>query len=159
LRHEEREGDAIALDGTRTKNKRSHTIPLSPLAQRVLATVPTVEGCAFVFSMGRVPISNWHRVKLQFDVEMRKLGWNGKPWRVHDLRRTCATGLARLGVAVHVTERILNHTSGAISGMAAIYNRHSYAAECRDALDKWAVEIAKITGENVVDFAARRAAG
>jgi integrase len=159
LRHDEISGDTIALPGTRTKNKKAHAIPLSVPAREVLAGVPRIEDCPFVFSLGSVPISNWHRVKLQLDAEMRKLGWSGKPWRVHDLRRTCATGLARLGVAVHVTERVLNHASGTISGIAAIYNRHSYAKECREALESWAVEIAKITGENVVDFAARRAAG
>jgi integrase len=159
LRDDEIRGDTIALSGTRTKNKKAHVIPLSAMAREVLASVPRVEDCPFVFSMGRVPISNWHRVKGQIDAEMRKLGWNGDPWRVHDLRRTCATGLARRGVAVHVIERVLNHASGTMSGIAAIYNRHSYATECREALDKWAVEIAKITGENVVDFAARRAAG
>jgi integrase len=159
LRHDEIQGDTIALDGTRTKNKRSHTVPLSPLARGVLDAVPTVEGSPFVFSLGTAPIGGWYRVKHRLDAEMRKLGWSGKPWRVHDLRRTCATGLARLGVAVHVTERVLNHASGTISGIAAIYNRHSYAKECREALETWAIEIAKITGENVVDFAQRRAAG
>jgi hypothetical protein len=58
-----------------------------------------------------------------------------------------------------VTERVLNHVGGTISGIAAIYNRHSYAAECREALDRWATEIAKITGENVVDLEQRRAVG
>jgi integrase len=159
LRDDEIKGDVIALAGQRTKNKKAHTIPLSPLAREVLDAVPRIEDCPFVFSMGRVPISNWHRVKGQLDAEMRRLGWNGDPWRVHDLRRTCATGLARLGVAVHVTERVLNHASGTISGIAAIYNRHSYAKECREALETWAIEIAKITGENVVDFNKRRAAG
>jgi integrase len=59
------------------------------------------------------------------------------PWRLHDLRRTAASGMARLGQPVHVIEAVLNHTSGAISGVAAIYNRHKYPAEKRAALMAW----------------------
>jgi hypothetical protein len=70
LRDDEIKGDVIALAGQRTKNKKAHVIPLSALAREVLAGVPRVEDCPFVFSMGRVPISNWHRVKLQLDAEM-----------------------------------------------------------------------------------------
>ena len=61
-----------------------------------------------------------------------------QPWRLHDLRRTAASGIARLGVPVHVIESILNHRSGQISGVAAVYNRHSYLPEKRRALESWA---------------------
>jgi integrase len=155
LRIEEVQGDAIALPASRVKNKRPHVVPLSSLALEILAAVPKIEGSPFVFSSGHRPVGGWHRVKVQLDAEMRALGWSGAPWRVHDLRRTCATGLAKLGVPIHVTEKVLNHASGSISGVAAVYNRHSYAVEMRDALERWSCEVAKIVGENVVQLAAR----
>ena len=59
-------------------------------------------------------------------------------WRLHDLRRTCVSGMARLGVAPHLADKILNHQSGTISGVAAVYQRHDFLAERKDALEKWA---------------------
>ena len=59
------------------------------------------------------------------------------PWRIHDLRRTAATGMARIGQPIHVVEAVLNHKSGAISGVAAVYNRYSYLEEKRKALNDW----------------------
>ncbi len=59
-------------------------------------------------------------------------------WRLHDLRRTCASGVARLGTAPHVIEKVLNHSSGAISGVAVVYNRYAYTEEKRAALATWA---------------------
>ncbi len=58
-------------------------------------------------------------------------------WVLHDLRRSAATGMARLGIAPHVCDRILNHTSGSIRGVAAIYNRHAYLDERQAALEAW----------------------
>jgi hypothetical protein len=62
-------------------------------------------------------------------------------WTLHDLRRTCTTGVARLGVAPHVAERVINHKTGTISGVAAVYNRFEYMPERKAALDAWAVHI------------------
>src|SRR4051812_8812744 len=64
-----------------------------------------------------------------------------EPWRLHDLRRTAASGMARLGIPVHVIEAVLNHRSGQVSGVAAIYNRHRYLPEKRRALKVWAEHI------------------
>ena len=61
-----------------------------------------------------------------------------KEWVFHDLRRTVASGMAGMGTAPHVVEAVLNHKSGTIKGVAAVYNRYSYAAEKRAALDAWA---------------------
>jgi integrase len=66
-------------------------------------------------------------------------------WRLHDLRRTAASGMARLGQPVHVVEAVLNHKSGTIRGVAAVYNRYSYFAEKREALEKWADLLATMT--------------
>src|ERR1700722_3920546 len=59
-------------------------------------------------------------------------------WTFHDLRRTAASGMAGIGIAPHVVEAVLNHKSGTIKGVAAVYNRYSYATEKRQALDAWA---------------------
>jgi integrase len=144
LRRDEIKGDTLKLSGARTKNKKAHTIPLSAQAREVLGTMPHVLGCDYVFSMGRVPISNWHRVKGQLDAEMRRMGWNGEPWRVHDLRRTAATLLARLGTAIHVTEKLLNHTSGKLGGLVGVYQRYEYEPECREAVEKLGAEVSAI---------------
>ena len=78
-------------------------------------------------------------------------GINVRPWRLHDLRRTCASGMAALDIAPHVIEAVLNHKSGTIKGVAAVYNRHRYAAEKRHALEAWTDRVAKIAaGDNKV---------
>jgi integrase len=65
-------------------------------------------------------------------------------WTLHDLRRTFATNLAALDAAPHVVERLLNHASGTISGVAAIYNRFQYAAQMRDAIEMWEKHLKKL---------------
>lgn len=65
-------------------------------------------------------------------------------WRLHDLRRTCVSGMARLGVAPHIADKILNHQVGAISGVAAVYQRHDFLAERRAALDQWGGHIDRL---------------
>ena len=70
---------------------------------------------------------------------------NGNPWRVHDFRRTAATGLAELGVLPHIIEAVLNHVSGHKSGVAGIYNRARYESEMREALQRWADHVEQIT--------------
>ena len=74
-------------------------------------------------------------VRQAFTRACRKADMPG--FRFHDLRRTGATGMAELSVAPHVIERILAHSTGVISGVAAVYNRASYLAEMREALEKW----------------------
>jgi hypothetical protein len=80
------------------------------------------------------------------------------PWSIHDLRRTVATGLQRLGVRLEVTEAVLNHISGSRGGIAGVYQRHDWAAEKRAALDAWAAHVAglvegRAVGSNVVTLA------
>ena len=65
-------------------------------------------------------------------------------WRLHDLRRTCVSGMARLGIAPHVADKILNHQSGTLSGVAAVYQRHDFVAERKDALDRWGAHVAQV---------------
>jgi hypothetical protein len=65
-------------------------------------------------------------------------------WRLHDLRRTCVSGMARLGVPPHVADKILNHQAGTISGVAAVYQRHEFLSERRQALDLWGAHVGEL---------------
>ena len=60
-----------------------------------------------------------------------------RSWRIHDLRRTCVSGMARLKIAPHVADKVINHQSGTISGVAAVYQRHEFLTERREALERW----------------------
>jgi integrase len=122
---------SIVLSAERTKNKRPHVIQLSSLAKEVLAGVPRVEGCPYVFSFGRVPIGGWTQIKERLERVV-----SIPPWRIHDLRRTAASTLARLGVPMHVTEKTLNHTSGSFAGITGVYQRYSFQTEMAEALEK-----------------------
>ena len=118
----------------RSKNGQSHEVPLSAPALRLLKSLPRFLASDWVFTTtGRVPISGFGRAK-------RRLcpAAGATNWRIHDIRRTVASGMARIGVDPHVIEKVLNHKSGIISGVAAVYNRYAYENEKRDALERWA---------------------
>jgi hypothetical protein len=92
----------------------------------------------FVFSLsGTKPFQSFSKAKRDLDKRS-----SVSDWRLHDLRRTCVSGMARLGVAPHVADKVLNHQTGTISGVAAIYQRHEFLAERRDALERWSAHIA-----------------
>jgi len=115
------------------KNGRVHEVPLSEPALEILTALPRFVGADLVFTTtGTTPISGFGRLKERLDAAM---GFSD--WRFHDLRRTAASGMARIGIAPHVIEKVLNHQSGVISGVAAVYNRHGYEAEKREALERW----------------------
>jgi integrase len=122
-----------SLPKGRTKNGRPHTVPLVPLAQTLL-----LGNGPYVFPPSA--IGSLTRSKARLDEAMPGVA----PWRVHDLRRTCATGMADLGVAPHIIEAVLNHVSGFKAGVAGIYNRARYEPEKRAALELWAAEVARI---------------
>ena len=85
------------------------------------------------------PFGHWHQTNRTKQL-YRLSGTSG--WTIHDLRRTAATGMAELGVQPHVIERILAHSTGTISGVAARYNRAAYLAEMREALETWGSTLA-----------------
>ena len=137
----------LSLPPARTKNRRTHELPLSPQALAILKRWAShrVRGRAndgMVFD----PLG-WDIRKKNLDkVILANRG--GKPmphWTLHDLRRTCATGLAQLGVLPHVIECVMNHLSGFRAGVAGIYNRARYEGEMRDALQRWADHLDQIT--------------
>jgi integrase len=122
------------IPAARAKNGHAHEVPLSGAAIEILRQVPRFLHSDFVFTTnGERPVSGFGRAKDRFE-----RGVGSKDWRVHDLRRTAASGMARLGIPPHVIEKVLNHRTGVISGVAAVYNRYGYAEEKRNALERWA---------------------
>jgi len=130
-------GELWTISGTRTKNHRPHDVPLSPLALQIIATVPRRAGRDLIFGGRDNGFSGWSKAKAELDARIVANGDTVRPWRLHDLRRTTATGMAALGTLPHVVEAVLNHVSGHRAGVAGIYNRHAYAAEKRAALAAW----------------------
>jgi integrase len=127
----------------RTKNAKAHIVHLS--RQALAALKREDQRGPFVFTLlGTRPFQDFARAKRRLD---RLSGVTG--WRLHDLRRTCVSGMARLGVAPHVADKILNHQAGAISGVAAVYQRHDFLSERRQALDLWGSHIGKILNDVV----------
>ena len=131
-----------------TKSDRVHAVPLSGLAVETIQVVPQIDGCDLLFPSRNGtdrPVSGFGRAKKQLDT-LSGIG----DWRLHDLRRTVASGLARFQTPPHVIEAVLNHRSGTISGVAAVYNRYSYLDEKRQALEGWARHVAGLAADNVV---------
>jgi integrase len=132
------------IPGARTKNHRLLVLPLPLLTQQIIAAVPAIESEAgFVFTTtGRTPVSGFSRAKRQLDAAMAKSAGRALPeFRLHDLRRTCATGMAALGVALPVIEKVLNHVSGLFGGIVGVYQKHEYRTEKAEALARWAVHV------------------
>ncbi len=97
----------------------------------------------YVFSLlGTKPFPAFSRAKRQLDQLSGVAGW-----RLHDLRRTCVSGMARLGISPHVADKILNHQAGTISGVAAVYQRHEFLAERRAALELWGAHVSQLLKE------------
>jgi integrase len=137
-----------SIPGSRTKNSEPHVVPLS---EAVILELDQLAGenewprRGFVFTTtGKTPASGHSRAKQRLDHQIAKLlpkDEQMSAWRVHDLRRTVATGFQRLGVRFEVTEAVLNHVSGSRSGVAGIYQRHHWRDEKRQALDAWAAHV------------------
>lgn len=137
-----------SISAGRTKNARAHDVPLSAAARSILARLEPTKGRALVFGNAAGPFQGWSNAKNAIDLRIQTAIKNGEghipsivPWRLHDLRRTAATRMADLGVQPHVIEAILNHVSGHRAGVAGIYNRATYAAEKRVALEMWAAHV------------------
>src|SRR5215468_10245097 len=123
------------LPRERVKADRPHEVPLSTVALDILKAVPRLAGSPYVLTTnGAAPSSGFGKNKKKLD---GLLPTKMAPWRLHDLRRTCASALARLAVPVHVTEAVLNHRSGVISGVTAVYQRYDFASEKAAALQTW----------------------
>ncbi|MDR6955523.1 integrase [Ancylobacter sp. 3268] len=128
------------IPASRAKNATQHVVPLAPLAVLILQSLPRFAGSDFVFTTtGRTPVSGFGRLKARLEKAS-----GADDWRLHDIRRTVATRMAMMGVQPHIIEAVLNHKSGIVSGVAAVYNRHAYTQEKRAALVKWAEHVEQI---------------
>lgn len=137
------------LPGVRTKNREPNRVPLNDLAIAVLDDLAggskwPRRGRVFATSTG-APFTAYHKGKMKVDRLLNKDGGDAVPaWRLHDLRRTVATGFQRLGVRFEVTEAILNHVGGSRAGVAGIYQRHNWKTEKEEALRAWGEHIARL---------------
>ncbi len=143
------------LPAERTKNGRPHILDLSPQAISILEQLPRNYELAFS-TTGTTPPSGFSKAKARLDKTMRLILGDGlPPWRIHDLRRTAATGMAGLGFPPQVVERVINHVSGAQGGLVGVYQRHEYRKERQAAMAAWGAEVERIVygkepSENVV---------
>ena len=138
LRWDEIQDDTIALEGARTKNGLPQLIPLSPQALALLRSVPRIGEHCFTLD-GKKPVAAWSRAKLRLDAASGVKGWV-----IHDLRRTVATGMQKLGATLQTVEAVLGHVSGSRAGVAGIYQRHDFAAEKRAALEAWGAHVMRL---------------
>ena len=167
----------------KAKNNRAHEVHLSDAAVVVLSSIPRVSRELVFTTTGETAVSGFSRAKQRLDTEMikarrRELGLPeadndyrkaikltaGKPlpveipeWNLHDLRRTAATGMARMSFPPHVVDKVLNHVSGTIRGVAAVYNRFEYLEERRAALEAWGRYVGNLVAPASAKLVALRA--
>ncbi len=154
------------IPAERAKNGKANLVPLSGAALEVLSGIDRSAKSEFLFPAkgnATAPMSGftqlWGKVLKAVEVE---LGEPVERFTMHDIRRTLATGLQRLGTRLEVTEAVLNHKSGSRAGIVAVYQRHHFSDEKRHALDAWAAELQRTVagkpGGNVVELTSRGAA-
>jgi integrase len=147
------DGTVWTIPGARMKNGSPHVVHLSDASRDVLAVVPRIDGQDLIFTTtGATSVSGFSRAKVQLDrkiTEARAKAANASgepaaplvPWRLHDFRRTGVSKLAALGIDSIVADKILAHKAGKLHGVAAVYQRHDFAAEQAHALDAWAAHV------------------
>lgn len=144
------------IPAERAKNNQAHVVPLTDMVVAEITAMLTQPGKkaptewpkrGIVFTTNnKTAASGISKAKLRLDAAADEIAGEGgakvTSWRLHDLRRTVATGLQKLGVRLEVTEAVLNHISGSKAGIVGIYQRHDWADEKRAALDLWAGHVA-----------------
>jgi integrase len=131
-RHLDLEAASWTLPAEENKSGRLHVVPLPSLAVDILNETPRVGAFVFWALKPEIAINGWGRVKRRLDAAS-----GVENWRLHDLRRTVASGLARLGFEPFIVERVLNHATTAAGPLAKVYQRYDYDKEKRRALDAW----------------------
>ncbi len=165
------EAKVWTLPRERAKNDHAHVIPLSDPVVAILKALPRIaskDGYVFTTN-GRAPVSGFAKAKDRLDDFMLKAMRKGAAepdkielprWTLHDLRRTFASGAARLGINLPVIEKVLNHVSGSFGGIVGVYQRHSFADEKRAALETWGRFVGTLVSGapagNVVELATAR---
>lgn len=161
------------IPAARAKNGNEHLVPLAPLAVEIIKGLPVIGESDLLFTTnGETTVSGFSRAKTRLDEAMLRIARKEaeergddpeevkiEPWVLHDFRRTAASGMAALGISPHVVEAVLNHKSGTIRGVAAVYNRHDYFEEKKRALIRWERHVKSIIaaepGSNVVELHGR----
>lgn len=143
------DGRMWTIPRQRAKNDRAHVVALSETTIAILSALPRIGRPArFLFTTtGTTPFSGISKATERLTTlaaSHMPEGQSIEPWRLHDLRRTFASGCARLGVSIHVVEKILNHTSGTFGGIVGVYQRHDFADERKSALDHWSSFVASL---------------
>jgi integrase len=146
----------LTIPKARSKNGREHKVPLSSLAVEVIKSIPSRDNRDLVFgARNERGFSTWHKTKQDLDQRARI-----PEWRIHDLRRTFATGLGDLGIEPHVIECCLNHVGGFRAGVAGTYNYSKYGPAMRQAVELWADHLRSVTtGASRKVVAIHRSAG
>jgi integrase len=147
------------LPRERAKNDKAHLVHLAPAALDVLGALPKVADDLVFTTTGTTSVTGFARaLERVMRFMQRAAAQQGRaaiaPFTLHDLRRTAATGMAGIGIAPHIVDRILNHTAGTISGVARIYNRAEYLDERKAALVAWSSHVERLTGHNVIALTA-----
>jgi integrase len=136
LKWSEIDGDVLALPAERMKGKQAHIVPLSTQAAAIIASMPKIAPQVprpDDFVLGRALGWHFHHVKQALDAHMG----DTPKWVIHDIRRSVASGMARIGIAVPVIEKILAHKSGTFRGIVGTYQRHSFLPEMAAAMQRW----------------------
>jgi integrase len=146
---------AWTLPAARSKNRKAHMLPVTDLMAEVISAVPRVVGVDYLFGERGKGFSRWSAGRQMLDEKITL----SKPWRLHDIRRSVATGMGDIGIMPHIIETILNHISGHKSGVAGIYNRARYEPQVRDALEQWSNHVRTLVerSERKIDESLKRA--
>lgn len=134
----------ITLPKERVKNKRVHVLQLPATARDILSNVRRRNSRNTLFGGGVAGFNAWSYNTIALNARITAA--NGKalaPYRIHDLRRTVRTRLAKLGVLPHIAELVLNHV-GHKAGIGGIYDHHGYQEEIAEALRKWEAHLLAI---------------
>lgn len=134
------------IPASRTKNGRTHVLPLPQVAIEIIKSVPHVVDRDYLFGVRAAGFTLWSVHKRLLDARLGTI----PPWRIHDTRRSVATGMANLGVQPHIIETVLNHYSGHRAGVAGVYNKSPYEREVKAALSLWADHIQKLVEDTEV---------
>jgi integrase len=123
------------------KGKVAHTLPLPAQAVAIIEALPRIGDSDLIFTTtGTSPLDHLERLKRAIDAEMKP----ASPWTWHDIRRSTASALAGLGVAVPTVEKILAHRSGTFRGIVSVYQKHSFIPEMRVALERWSEHLDRL---------------
>jgi integrase len=129
------EGRLWTLPRERVKTDQPHEVPLSAPAIGILESAPRIAASPFVLTTtGKTPSNGYSKGKRKLDALLPQ---DMPAWRLHDLRRTVASGMARLGINLPVIEKVLNHSGGSFAGIVGVYQKHTFAEEKRAALEAW----------------------